>query len=66
MTPAQFKLVNGFSNQYWGWGGEDDDMYKRIDKSKMKIQRYKADISRYEECLYSGDILRYFLQIHDD
>ena len=48
MTPAQFRLVNGYSNQYWGWGGEDDDMYKRIDKSKLKIQRYKADISRYE------------------
>ena len=58
MTPAQFRMVNGFSNQYWGWGGEDDDMYKRINKSKMKIQRYKGDISRYEECLYSGDILR--------
>ena len=48
MTPAQFRLVNGFSNQYWGWGGEDDDMYKRIDKSKLKIQRYKPTISRYE------------------
>ena len=46
MTPAQFRLVNGFSNQYWGWGGEDDDMYKRIDKSKLNIQRYKATISR--------------------
>ena len=46
MTPTQFRLVNGFSNQYWGWGGEDDDMYKRIDKSKLKIQRYKPTISR--------------------
>ena len=47
MTPVQFRLVNGFSNQYWGWGGEDDDMYKRIDKNKLKIQRDRADISRY-------------------
>ena len=54
MTPSQFKLVNGFSNQYWGWGGEDDDMYKRIDKSKLKIQRYKADISRYGCNYYLG------------
>ena len=24
-----FELVNGFSNQFYGWGGEDDDMYNR-------------------------------------
>ena len=24
-----FKLINGFSNKFWGWGGEDDDLYKR-------------------------------------
>ena len=29
MSPEQFIAVNGFSNFYFGWGGEDDDMYKR-------------------------------------
>ena len=28
-TPDEFKKVNGFSNEYYGWGGEDDDMFNR-------------------------------------
>ena len=24
-----FEKVNGFSNKYWGWGGEDDDLHHR-------------------------------------
>ena len=24
-----FEAINGFSNQFWGWGGEDDDLYSR-------------------------------------
>ena len=30
LTPQHFTLVNGFSNLFWGWGGEDDDMAKRL------------------------------------
>ena len=30
MSTKDFKKVNGYSNKYWGWGGEDDDMRQRI------------------------------------
>lgn len=25
----QFKKINGFPNAFWGWGGEDDDLWNR-------------------------------------
>ena len=43
----QFKQLNGFSNMFWGWGGEDDDMSRRIHKEKLKITRYQKEIARY-------------------
>ena len=33
---------------FWGWGGEDDDMSKRISFHKMKIIRYQNNIARYK------------------
>ena len=43
----QFRKLNGYSNMFWGWGGEDDDMSKRIQFHGLKITRYPANIGRY-------------------
>lgn len=32
-----FELINGFPNNYWGWGGEDNAIGIRIDANKSKM-----------------------------
>jgi len=29
-STEHFQLINGFSNQFFGWGGEDDNLYDRL------------------------------------
>jgi predicted glycosyltransferase involved in capsule biosynthesis len=28
-SKEQFQRINGFPNNFWGWGGEDDELYSR-------------------------------------
>ncbi|XP_059097172.1 beta-1,4-N-acetylgalactosaminyltransferase bre-4-like [Tigriopus californicus] len=48
LTKSHLFKVNGFSNQFWGWGGEDDDMANRIFHFGMNISRYSEEIARYK------------------
>ncbi|BES94542.1 Galactosyl_T_2 [Nesidiocoris tenuis] len=43
----RFLEANGFSNTFFGWGGEDDDFYNRITRDGGRVCRYSADVSRY-------------------
>lgn len=31
--------INGLSNNYWGWGLEDDELYLRLKEGKIGIHR---------------------------
>ncbi|CBY06895.1 unnamed protein product [Oikopleura dioica] len=48
MNTAQFTQLNGYSNLFWGWGGEDDDMFNRIRFANMKILRPPPTTARFK------------------
>uniref|UniRef100_A0A3P8RW04 Beta-1,4-galactosyltransferase n=1 Tax=Amphiprion percula TaxID=161767 RepID=A0A3P8RW04_AMPPE len=52
----QFLKTNGFSNTYWGWGGEDDDMYKRTIFRGMSISRPDSQTGRYKMIVHNRDL----------
>ncbi|XP_047737449.1 beta-1,4-N-acetylgalactosaminyltransferase bre-4-like [Hyalella azteca] len=47
ISVGHFQRVNGFSNKFWGWGAEDDDLANRIKYHGLSISRNPANISRY-------------------
>ena len=38
-TQDEFEKVNGFSNEFWGYGYEDDDLFHRIELLKLDYRR---------------------------
>lgn len=38
-TKSHFKKINGYSNDFWGWGGEDNDLQNRIKAMNIDIIR---------------------------
>jgi len=36
-SPEHWGEVNGMSNQFWGWGGEDDELYERFKRKGLLI-----------------------------
>ncbi|XP_055327173.1 beta-1,4-galactosyltransferase 7-like [Paramacrobiotus metropolitanus] len=55
ISTSDFQRVKGMSNNYWGWGMEDDEFYVRLNESKIQINRPVGITSGY----------RTFLHIHD-
>ena len=38
--------------RFWGWGGEDDDLFYRVNAQKLKIYRANPELGRFQvQCL---------------
>ncbi|KAL3884627.1 hypothetical protein ACJMK2_024754 [Sinanodonta woodiana] len=46
-TPQQYLKVNGFSNLFFGWGGEDEDLGIRVQYSGMIYMRPYDEFGKY-------------------
>jgi len=44
MRQGDFVKINGYPNDFWGWGGEDDELRDRINDHNMHIQRSTGTI----------------------
>lgn len=47
LTVEQFKRINGFPNAFWGWGGEDDDLWNRVHFAGYTVTRPDGDLGKY-------------------
>lgn len=47
VSDAQYKAVNGMSNKYFGWGREDDDLYKRFQVQKIVVDYASSEAGMY-------------------
>jgi hypothetical protein len=43
----QFKQINGFSNKFFGWGGEDNDLYTRSLLKFKRVIKLTPQIGRF-------------------
>lgn len=48
----QYQAVNGFSNLFYGWGGEDDDFFNRIRHARMGLLRFTQYVARYQSLVH--------------
>ncbi|XP_028325838.1 beta-1,4-galactosyltransferase 3-like isoform X1 [Gouania willdenowi] len=55
LSPLHYQKINGFPNNYWGWGGEDDDIAKRVSRAGMSISRPSLKVGRYKMINHTRD-----------
>jgi len=57
-TKEDFETINGYSNDYWGWGFEDDDLLVRCIESGLPIdtsQHGQDEVHEFESFKFEGN-----------
>lgn len=49
MSISDIKKTNGFPNQFWGWGGEDDALRNRLKSKKLEVYQPTLRGEGYKE-----------------
>lgn len=55
-----YEMVNGMSNNYWGWGLEDDEFYVRLKDAGLTVTRPSNISTGIEDTFRYVDILVHF------
>jgi hypothetical protein len=48
LQQEQFKAVNGYPNDFWGWGGEDDELRDRLVLHGLSVEKCTGGITDLE------------------
>ncbi|XP_046861846.1 beta-1,4-galactosyltransferase 1-like [Xenia sp. Carnegie-2017] len=65
VNDEHFFAVNGYPNRYWGWGGEDDDMFNRLRSLGHKITSPSAINGIYTMMFHTHSISEEFPERYD-
>jgi GT2 family glycosyltransferase len=47
ISQSIFRKINGHSNSFFGWGGEDDDLLYRVAKAGLDVVRFEPEVAAY-------------------
>ena len=60
-----FEKINGFSNTYWGWGFEDDDLRYRCIKNNIRLDRQHRELADTSKSVLKFNGLNAFVKLRN-
>jgi hypothetical protein len=48
-SPAAYRLFNGYTNEFWGWGAEDDEFFNRLRIKQIPSHYMNLEFNTWSE-----------------